>query len=128
MVFLKEKLGFQGPGEAPERRKARPFPGGAPGAPREGLLQDFGDFWPPSGVPRGARFPLVSVFSGASKPTKKRENSGGGGGPESLRRQRDASCGDQVKRHFLRKAWLNTRENANPATWRKRGPLGKGDY
>ena len=76
MVFLKEKLGFRGPGEAPERRKARPFPGGAPGAPRESLLQDFGVFWPPSGVPRGARFPLVSVFSGASKPTKKRAISG----------------------------------------------------
>ena len=80
MVFLKEKLGFQGPGEAPERRKARPFPGGAPGAPLESLLQDFGDFWPPSGVPRGARFPLKSVFSRASKPTKKRANSEGGRG------------------------------------------------
>jgi len=62
MVFLKEKLGFQGSGEAPERRKARPFPGGAPGAPLESLLQDFGDFWPPSGVQRGPRFPPKVSF------------------------------------------------------------------
>ena len=41
---------------------------------------------------------------------------------------RDLTSGDLVKRHILRKAQLNTRENVIPATLRKRGPLGKGDY
>ena len=38
------------------------------------------------------------------------------------------TSGALVKRPILGKALLNTEENANPATWRKRGPLGKGDY
>ena len=37
-------------------------------------------------------------------------------------------CGAQVKVPILRKASLNTGENANPAEWRKPGPLGKGNY
>ena len=85
MVFLKEKLGFQGSGEAPERGKARPFPGGAPGAPSGGLLQDFGDFWLPPGVQKGARFHLKgSFFQGFKTNEKTREFRVGGGGPGGM--------------------------------------------
>ena len=37
-------------------------------------------------------------------------------------------CGALVKQQILRKASLNTGENAHPAKWRKPGPLGKGNY
>ena len=46
----------------------------------------------------------------------------------AARRLEGVTSGDLVKRHFLEKASLNTRENVIPATWRKRGPLGKGNY
>ena len=36
--------------------------------------------------------------------------------------------GALVKQLILRKASLNTGENAHPAKWRKPGPLGKGNY
>ena len=36
--------------------------------------------------------------------------------------------GARVKAHVLEKASLIPRENGIPATWRKRGPLGKGNY
>ena len=36
--------------------------------------------------------------------------------------------GGRVKAHVLEKASLIPRENVIPATWRKRGPLGKGNY
>ena len=46
---------------------------------------------------------------------------GGYGGRKLLR-------GARVKTHVLEKASLIPRENVSPATWRKRGPLGKGNY
>ena len=48
----------------------------------------------------------------------------GGGGTVAGGRVRGAL----VKRHFLEKASLNVGENVIPATWHKRGPLGKGNY
>ena len=40
----------------------------------------------------------------------------------------DFCSGARVKAHVLEKASLIPRENGIPATWRKRGPLGKGNY
>ena len=48
----------------------------------------------------------------------------GGGGTAA-----EGGCsGGRVKAHVLEKASLIPRENGIPATWRKRGPLGKGNY
>ena len=41
---------------------------------------------------------------------------------------RGLDSGALVKQPIPGKASLNTRENANPAKWRKPGPLGKGNY
>ena len=51
---------------------------------------------------------------------------------KELEKQGSAARGRVVwrpgKQPILRKASLNTGENANPAKWRKPGPLGKGNY
>ena len=49
--------------------------------------------------------------------------SGGGGTAAGA-----LGSGARVKAHVLEKASLIPRENGIPATWRKRGPLGKGNY
>ena len=52
-----------------------------------------------------------------------RMTSGGGGTAAE-----GVDSGARVKAHVLEKASLIPRQNVIPATWRKRVPLGKGNY
>ena len=77
----------------------------------------------PSGIPArsGGKGPLLLLLLGG----KKNEKIGSrkrGSAAEGL------TSGDLVQQPIPRKASLNTGENANPAKWRKPGPLGKGNY
>ena len=95
-------------------------------APKNKILGSrLAPFWTPRGV-LGSTLAPKRVHKGSdTTEQEKLEKTGSGNLGSAARGPRRGALG---KQQILRKASLNTGENAHPAKWRKPGPLGKGNY